>query len=114
MLDARAQNFDHDITAIKQLRGVNLRHRSRGKGVGIEFSKTLVKRLAEGRLDSLDCLLCRKGGNLILQQREFICDVMRQKIPACGEQLAKFDEDRPQIFQSPAKPLPARRRRGYR
>ena len=85
MLDARAQNFDDDIPAIKQLRGVNLRHRGRGKGVGIKFGKTLVKRLAEGRLDSLDCLLCRKGSNLILQQREFICDVMRQKIPTRGE-----------------------------
>ena len=62
----KAKSMSAFKAAIKQLCGVNLRYRSRGKGVGIKFGKTLVKRLPEGRLDSLDCLLCRKGGNLIL------------------------------------------------
>jgi hypothetical protein len=75
-LNTRPQHFHHNIAAIGQPGAMYLRYGGCGERVGVKLCKALAQRFTQRTLDALDGLFGRKGRDLILQQSEFVSDVM--------------------------------------
>ena len=65
----------------------------------VKAGKKGVNTVAEAGLDDGHSIRGWKGWHIILQARQFITDIVRQQIPPGGENLPKFDKDRPKRFE---------------
>jgi hypothetical protein len=71
---------------------MDLRHRRRRQGLIVERREEFLDGLAEGLLHELTRFGSRKWRNLILQQRELVCQFLGEQIAARGQKLAELDE----------------------
>src|SRR3954470_24630574 len=92
--NAGAQYLHGDFSSAGQDGKVHLRYGSACRCHGIEVLEHLLDRQAIGALNGAIDLLDGKRWNLILQLREFISDVERDKIATRGKYLAELDEYR--------------------
>ena len=97
--NAGPQYLDRDLATVVQAREVDLRNRRAGDRTGFEMSKHLVDRPVVRALERGEHEFGRERRHLVLQLGELIGNVRRQQIPACGQELAEFDENRAQRFQ---------------
>ena len=77
--------------------------------VGVKLCKALAQWFTQRTLNALDGLFGRKGRDLVLQQSEFVSDVMGQQISACRQQLPEFDKNWAEILERTSEPLASRR-----
>ncbi|MNH95197.1 hypothetical protein D3C73_478320 [compost metagenome] len=97
-----ADYLDHHFFAGFQLRGMHLRHRSRGQRFDIETAEHVADFLAQLFFDQLDRHLRVEWRYAVLQLHQFVGDVLGQQVAASGQDLPELDEDRPQVLQRQA------------
>jgi len=100
--DAGAQNLDHHLASVLEHGPVYLGDGGRGERRGLETVEQFTDRLAEAGLDDPSGLLVREWRHAVLQFGKLLGDVVRQQIPAGGEDLAELDEDGAQFLQCQA------------
>ena len=104
----RADHLDHHVFAAVQARGVHLGDRGRGQRLLLEAGEHLGNGRAQLFLDQCHGPGRLERRHLVLQQRQFVGDVLGQQDAAGGENLPELDEHRAQVLQRQAQPRTAR------
>ena len=89
---------------------MHLGDRSRGDRHRVEFGKNFTCRAAIGLFDFGQRQLRIEGWYAVLQFGQFVGDIGRHQVAPGRQDLAEFDENRPQCFQCHAQAHRARRR----
>ncbi len=81
---------------------MDLGHRRRRHGPGLEAGKQLCHRLAEALFDNGYGLLFGEGGYIVLELGQLIGNITGQQVAPGGQHLPQLDENRTQLLQGPA------------
>ena len=82
---------------------MDLGHRGAGHRHHVKLNEELIQPPAEAGFNHLLRQVGIKWGNLVLQERQFIGKIGRQKITAGRQHLTKFDKYRPKALQRQSK-----------
>ncbi len=108
LFDVGADHLDHHLAAVVEGGSMDLGYGGRGEGGFLETPKYLGNGLAVCLFDDLPRLFAGEGRDVVLQPGELHGDIVRQQVPAGGEDLAELDEDGAQLFQGLPDPHRAR------
>src|SRR6266850_6155485 len=106
--DPRPENLHRHFAPAGQDREMHLRHRGAGDRRRIEALEHRRSRLAVGTLQGLEHLRGRERRDLVLEFRQFVGNVERDKVAAGGQHLPELHEYRPECFQREAQAFSAR------
>ncbi len=102
-LEAGAYHFDHDFFTGLQAGGMHLSDRSGRQRLLVEAAEHVTDARAELFFDQLDRQLLIERRHAVLQQHQFVGDVLGQQIAPCRQQLPELDENRPQVLERQTK-----------